>query len=76
MQILKEDNLFSKTVQYKVVINHEEQYSIVPSDQTLSRGWREVGKIGTQRECLTYIEEVWTDMKTGDRDRILRSLNG
>lgn len=68
--------MFSKTVQYKVVINHEEQYSIVPSDQTLSRGWREVGKIGTQRECLTYIEEVWTDMKTGDRDRILRSLNG
>ena len=70
-----EDNLFSKSVQYKVVINHEEQYSIVPSDQSLSRGWREVGKIGTQKECLTYIEEVWTDMLPSDKDRILRRLS-
>jgi len=57
-----------------VVINHEEQYSIIPKDQSLSRGWREVGKIGTQKECLNFIEEVWTDMKPSDKDRILRSL--
>ena len=69
-----EENLLSKSARYKVVINHEEQYSIVPTDQTLSRGWREVGKIGTQKECLNYIEEVWTDMRPGDKDRILRSL--
>ena len=69
-----EENLLSKSARYKVVINHEEQYSIVPTDQTLSRGWREVGKIGTQKECLNYIEEVWTDMRPGDKERILRSL--
>lgn len=59
---------------YKVVVNHEEQYSIVPIDQQVSRGWKEVGKTGTQTECLNYIEEVWTDMKTSDRDQIIRRL--
>ena len=65
-----------RTDQYKVVINHEEQYSIVPTDQVLMRGYREVGVKGTQDLCLKYIEEVWTDMKAADRDRILRSIGG
>ena len=63
-----------RTNQYKVVINHEEQYSIIRTDQVLQRGWREVGKIGTQEACLKYIEEVWTDMKPSDKDRILKSI--
>ena len=63
-----------RTDRYKVVINHEEQYSIIPVDQSLTRGWRETGKLGTKTECLKYIEEVWTDMKLSDRDRILRGL--
>jgi len=65
-----------RTDQYKVVINHEEQYSIISATQSLPRGWREVGKTGTSKECLNFIEEVWTDMKPLDRDRILRSLKG
>jgi MbtH protein len=63
-----------RTNQYRVVINHEEQYSIIRTDEALQRGWREVGKIGTQKECLKYIEEVWTDMKPADKDRILKSI--
>ena len=55
--------MLSKTDKYKVVINHEEQYSIIPIDQSLARGWREIGKSGTQTECIKYIEEVWTDMR-------------
>lgn len=66
--------MLSKTDKYKVVINHEEQYAIIPVDQSLSRGWREIGKSGTQTECLNYIEEVWTDMKPSDKERILRSI--
>ena len=62
------------TTRYKVVINHEEQYSIVPATQSLSRGWREVGKMGSRADCLKYIEEVWTDMKPSDKDRITKSL--
>jgi MbtH protein len=48
---------------YKVVINHEEQYSIWPADRELPLGWSAVGKQGLKQECLTYIEAVWTDMR-------------
>ena len=51
------------TQRYKVVINHEEQYSIWPADRENALGWNDVGKTGTKQECLDYIEEVWTDMR-------------
>jgi len=48
---------------YKVVVNHEEQYSIWPASQENPLGWRDAGKIGLKAECLAYIKEVWTDMR-------------
>jgi len=48
---------------FRVVVNDEEQYSIWPEYKQVPRGWREVGKTGTKRECLEYIESVWTDMR-------------
>lgn len=48
---------------YCVVVNHEEQYSLWPRPKELPLGWREAGKIGNKQECLTYIKEVWTDMR-------------
>jgi len=51
------------TTAYKVVVNHEEQYSIWPAHREPPLGWREVGKEGLKDECLAYIEEVWTDMR-------------
>ena len=48
---------------YKVVVNHEEQYSIWPADRENALGWKDVGKVGTKAECLDYIKEVWTDMR-------------
>ncbi len=48
---------------YKVVVNHEEQYSIWPADRENALGWRDVGKNGTKEECLAFIKEVWTDMR-------------
>lgn len=51
------------TTIYRVVINHEEQYSIWPVGRELPLGWREAGKSGPQEECLAYIKEVWTDMR-------------
>ncbi len=51
------------TTTYKVVINHEEQYSIWPVDRENALGWNDVGKEGTKQECLDHIEEVWTDMR-------------
>lgn len=51
------------TTQYKVVVNHEEQYSIWPADRENPLGWRDAGKSGLKAECLAYIKEVWTDMR-------------
>lgn len=48
---------------YKVVVNHEEQYSIWPSGRENPAGWRDAGKTGRKAECLAYIKEVWTDMR-------------
>lgn len=48
---------------YKVVVNHEEQYSIWPADRENAPGWRDAGKSGNRAECLAYIESVWTDMR-------------
>jgi MbtH protein len=48
---------------YSVVVNHEEQYSIWPADQECPAGWTAVGRTDTKKECLTYIAEVWTDMR-------------
>lgn len=51
------------TTLYKVVVNHEEQYSIWPAERELPLGWRDGGKSGLKQECLEYIKEVWTDMR-------------
>ena len=57
------------TAVYRVVVNHEEQYSIWPLGRELPAGWKDVGKQGPKPGCLRYIEEVWTDMRP-------RSLRG
>jgi MbtH protein len=51
------------TTIYRVVVNHEEQYSIWRADNENPLGWRDGGKTGTKAECLEYISAVWTDMR-------------
>jgi MbtH protein len=53
----------SDDVIYKVVVNHENQYSIWPANRQNALGWNDVGKTGSKAECLAYIKEVWTDMR-------------
>jgi MbtH protein len=48
---------------YRVVLNHEEQYSIWPYERDIPPGWRDAGKHGPKSECLEYIKTVWTDMR-------------
>lgn len=59
---MSRDEEDDKTI-YKVVMNHEEQYSIWPADRENALGWNDVGKTGTKAECLAYIKDVWTDMR-------------
>jgi MbtH protein len=51
------------TTVYKVVVNHEEQYSIWPADRENPLGWWDAGKSGPKPECMAYIKGVWTDMR-------------
>jgi MbtH protein len=51
------------TTVYKVVVNHEEQYSIWPSYRENPLGWQDAGKTGLKEDCLSYIKDVWTDMR-------------
>ena len=48
---------------FRVVVNHEEQYSIWRLDREIPLGWRDAGTQGTKDQCLAHIEEVWTDMR-------------
>ena len=59
---MNEDEREDTTI-YKVVVNYEEQYSIWPADRENAPGWCDAGKHGTKKECLAYIQEVWTDMR-------------
>ncbi|MEU7928401.1 MULTISPECIES: MbtH family NRPS accessory protein [Micromonospora] len=53
----------STTEQFQVVINDEEQYSIWPLHRTPPDGWQPDGTTGTKDDCLSHIDEVWSDMR-------------
>ena len=59
---MSEEQREDRTI-YRVVINHEEQYSIWPADRENALGWNDVGITGTRQEVMDYIKEVWTDMR-------------
>lgn len=59
---MPDDEQVDNTI-YKVVVNHEEQYSIWPADRENPLGWNDAGFSGPKAACLAYIEEVWTDMR-------------
>ena len=56
---------------YRVVINHEEQYSIWATDREIPSGWKATGFTGSREETLQHIEEVWTDMRPLSKRRQL-----
>jgi MbtH protein len=55
-----EDN---EELEYQVVVNDEEQYSIWSVDMPCPAGWRTVGVTGDKATCLAHIDRVWTDMR-------------
>ncbi|MEU5849327.1 MbtH family protein [Saccharopolyspora shandongensis] len=52
-----------ETIDYFVVVNDEEQYSIWPARRDLPTGWRAIEPARSREECLNHIEQVWTDMR-------------
>jgi MbtH protein len=61
---------------YKVVVNHEEQYSIWPEDRENALGWKDAGFSGLKKECLDYIEQVWTDMRPLSLRKKMEEIDG
>jgi MbtH protein len=59
---------------FRVVINHEEQYSIWPDYLDVPNGWREVGVTGKKQHCLDYIKEHWTDMRPASLRKHMEEL--
>jgi MbtH protein len=48
---------------FAVVVNNEDQYSIWPAGDVFPTGWRTVGIRGAKKDCLSYIKEIWIDMR-------------
>ncbi|MBS2965974.1 MbtH family protein [Actinocrinis puniceicyclus] len=48
---------------YKVVLNHEQQYSLWWADRDNPPGWLDEGTEGTREQCLDHVDRVWTDMR-------------
>ncbi|WP_406725053.1 MbtH family protein [Streptomyces sp. GD-15H] len=48
---------------YRVLRNHEEQYSLWPGTLDVPPGWDVALKAANRQRCLEFIEEHWTDMR-------------
>ncbi len=46
-----------------VVMNEEEQYSIISVTWPVPPGWTQVGVEGSEDECVAYVDKTWTDMR-------------
>jgi len=62
---MPDDNLYS------IIINHEEQYSLLPLGRPVPSGWRAINRTATRDVALDFIETVWTDLRPLDvRERV------
>jgi len=48
---------------YRVLINHENQYSIWPELIEVPAGWKIIHGPAQKAACLEFIEANWTDMR-------------
>ncbi|MER6531794.1 MbtH family protein [Streptomyces sp. NPDC001508] len=48
---------------YFVLVNHEGQHSLWPVHIDVPEGWSVAFGEAGRDECLTYIDENWTDMR-------------
>ena len=53
----------NELLEFIVVVNDEEQYSIWPLNREIPIGWKNANFTGNKDECLNYIEEQWIDMR-------------
>ncbi|WP_331743262.1 MbtH family protein (plasmid) [Streptomyces sp. NBC_01136] len=49
--------------EFFVVVNDEDQHSLWPTFAEVPAGWRTVFGAAGRAECLSYVEENWTDLR-------------
>jgi MbtH protein len=49
--------------QYVVVVNSEEQYSILSLAREVPEGWQLAGFDGPMESCVDYVDQHWRDMR-------------
>jgi len=47
---------------FGVLVNHEGQHSLWPSDAPIPAGWSAVFGPAGRDDCLAYVEAHWTDI--------------
>jgi len=57
---------------FTVLVNPDREYSLIAAGSPVPSGWKPAGREGTKDQCIDFIEEVWTDMRPLDRERLLR----
>jgi MbtH protein len=50
-------------LQWIVLVNHEEQYSLWRKDRPVPSGWQQVHGPTTEEACVEYVEQHWVDMR-------------
>jgi MbtH protein len=58
---------------FLVLSNDEAQYSLWPSFLEVPAGWAAVGPSGARSECLTWIDQNWTDMRPASLRRAMEA---
>jgi MbtH protein len=48
---------------FMVLLNDEGQYSIWPDQREIPTGWNKAGYSGSKEACISYVDEIWTDMR-------------
>lgn len=48
---------------FYVLVNDEDQHSLWPSFAELPAGWRVVFGESSREECLTFVEQNWSDLR-------------
>lgn len=49
--------------QYHVLVNEDGQHSLWPASVDVPEGWTVTFEGAPRGECVTFIEENWTDMR-------------
>lgn len=57
------ENTAHREPTYFVVKNQEEQFSIWPNYKAIPTGWLAINTPASKAECLTQIQQQWTDMR-------------